>query len=476
MKRVLLFILLFSSLLSFSQDQYSDSQISKPVLELIKQIAEENILMDSAVGGAGMRPKQYDRFEKLKNKATLKELRALTNHPNGVVRCYALQGLILKKENSDIFFSIIKKHLNDNEVIETFSGCIMDYELVSDVFLGYAQYPLTYEDEETIIDEKQIRELDSLLIYDGNKESRRRYIAIKNLPATPQNYPIVKSIAMNEDFESALVKLSEYHKEEDLDFLYNRYDSLNSKNYMVVYYEIAANYAHPKFFPLLSSTFKDQFDNNFLDRYETAKLYDAVASYKNKASLELLSIPFTDITDADKRREHLNYTEEAIVKYNDKIYDDLLRKLWSEYDILSHNGYAYLKNLYPEKTHVLSVKNLKKQGDSYIDKGLMTIIMDDIYKKEPKFIHSLVINGIEEDTTNKFFVYLDFAESKKDYVPSMLKRLEREADYHRFMSIVRVLIGFNDSKINRKILEIKKSNPNMDNIELNNLLDEHGIH
>src|SRR5690606_15153443 len=100
-----------SSLLSFSQDQYSDSQISKPVLELVKQIAEENILMDSAVGGAGMRPKQYDRFEKLKNKATLKELRMLTNHPNGVVRCYAIQGLILKKENSDIFFSIIKKHL-----------------------------------------------------------------------------------------------------------------------------------------------------------------------------------------------------------------------------------------------------------------------------------------------------------------------------------------------------------------------------
>ena len=476
MKRVLLFILLLSSLLSFSQDQYSDSQTSKPVLELVKQIAEENVLMDSAVGGAGMRPKQYDRFEKLKNKATLKELRALTNHPNGVVRCYALQGLILNKENSDTIFSIIKKHLNDDEIIETFSGCIMEDQLVSDVFLGYTRYPLTYVNEKPILSEKQTKDLDSLIIYNGNKRSWYRHLAIYKLAATPQNYPIVKSIAMNEGFESALVKLSEYHREEDLDFLYNQYDSLNSKNYMAVYYEIAANYAHPKFFPLLSGAFKDQFDNNFLDRYEKAKLYDAVASYKNNASLELLSIPFTDIKDADKRRIHLNYTEEAIIKYNDKIYDDLLWKLWKEYDILSHNGYAYLKNLYPEKIFTLSVENLKQQGDSHIDSGLMTIILNDIYKKEPKFTHSLVINGIEEDTTNKFFVYLDFAESKKDYVPSMLKRLEREADHYRYMSIVRVLIGFNDSKINRKILKIKKSNPNMDNIELDNLLDEHGIH
>jgi len=476
MKRVLLFILLLSSLLSFSQDQYSDSQISKPVLELVKQIAEENILMDSAVGGAGMRPKQYDRFEKLKNKATLKELRMLTNHPNGVVRCYAIQGLILKKENSDIFFSIIKKHLNDDEVIETFSGCIMDYELVSDVFLGYAQHPLTYEDEETIINEKQIRELDSLLIYDGNKESRRRHIAIKNLPATPQNYAIVKSIAMNEGSESTLVKLSEYHKEEDLEFLYNQYDSLNSKNYIVVYYEIAANYAHPKFFPLLCSAFKNQFDNNFLDSYETAKLYEAVASYKNNESLALLSIPFTDITDADKRSVHLKYTEEAIIKYNDKIYNGLLWKLWEEYDILSYDGYKYLKNLNPEKTYTLSLENFKSQRGTLIGHDLMVVFLDDMYKKEPEYINSLVVKGIKEDTTDRFFVYLGFAESKKDYALSMLERLEKEADYYRYMAIVRVLISFNDSEINQKILEVKKLNPNMDNIELDNLLDQNGIH
>lgn len=475
MKRLFFFILLLSPLLSSSQDQYSDSQISKAVLELVKQIAKENILMDSAVGGAGMRPEQYDRFEKLKNKATLKELRVLTNHPNGVVRCYALQGLILKKENSDIFFSIIKKHLNDNEVIETFSGCIMDYELVSDVFLGCAQHPLTYEDEETIIDEKQIKELDSLLIYDGNKESRRRHIAVKNLPATPQNYAIVKSIAINEGSESALIKLSEYHKEEDLDFLYNQYDSLNSKNYMVLYYEIAANYAHPKFFPLLRSAFQNQLESSFHDSYETAKLYDAVASYKNNESLELLSRPFTDITDADERRIHLYHTEEAIIKYSDKIYDDLVWKLWKEYDILSHNGYAYLKNLNPQKAYTFSIESLKKQGDSHIDSGLMIFILDDMYKKEPKFTHSLVINGIKEDTTNKFFVYLGFAESKKEYVPSMLEKLEKETDYHRYISIVRTLIGFNNPKINRKILEIKKLNPNMDNIELDNLLDENNI-
>ena len=49
--------------------------------------------MDSAVGNAGVRPKQFDNFTELQRLATSIELQELTNHPNAVVRCYSFWAL-----------------------------------------------------------------------------------------------------------------------------------------------------------------------------------------------------------------------------------------------------------------------------------------------------------------------------------------------------------------------------------------------
>ena len=92
--------------------------------------------MGSAVYYGGIRPKQYDNFEKLKETATQRELIELTNHPNGVVRCYAFWAL--SKDKSVDLFQIILNHINDYELVKTQFGCIGGQEKVGDFFISYA--------------------------------------------------------------------------------------------------------------------------------------------------------------------------------------------------------------------------------------------------------------------------------------------------------------------------------------------------
>jgi hypothetical protein len=68
--------------------------LSKKLKTLLHKMAAENVLMGSGVGFAGIRPEQWDRYEKLSRMATDDQLLALTNDTNAVVRCYAFQALV----------------------------------------------------------------------------------------------------------------------------------------------------------------------------------------------------------------------------------------------------------------------------------------------------------------------------------------------------------------------------------------------
>lgn len=67
--------------------------IGQTTQQIVSKIEKVNQLMGSAVYFEGTRPKQYDNFEALQAKATKDELMQLTDHSNGVVRCYAFWAL-----------------------------------------------------------------------------------------------------------------------------------------------------------------------------------------------------------------------------------------------------------------------------------------------------------------------------------------------------------------------------------------------
>ena len=91
------------SLTSCNGQSSTSKIVLRPTIQkFVDEIAKDNILKSEGVGEAGVRTKQWDRFEELRKTATDKELIELTNHENSVVRCYSFEALTSRK-NVDIF-------------------------------------------------------------------------------------------------------------------------------------------------------------------------------------------------------------------------------------------------------------------------------------------------------------------------------------------------------------------------------------
>ncbi|GLB47760.1 hypothetical protein Y10_01280 [Neptunitalea sp. Y10] len=118
--------------------------VATPVSTLVNKLAKENIVMGSAIGDGGSTPTQYKTYTKLKAAATPNELVMLTNHTNGVVRCYAFWALY--ETNYTAIIPQLKAHLNDDEIIKTQFGCMIERETVANFILRRAKSYITYED------------------------------------------------------------------------------------------------------------------------------------------------------------------------------------------------------------------------------------------------------------------------------------------------------------------------------------------
>src|SRR5436305_7843741 len=108
-KLKILMLIIFVALFACKNNQ--DKLSSTPLSEIIKDIAKENVLMGPMVGIAGVRPRQWERYETMQSKATDKELLELTNDTNKVVRSYAFHALA-ERGTTDLF-PIVLQHLSD---------------------------------------------------------------------------------------------------------------------------------------------------------------------------------------------------------------------------------------------------------------------------------------------------------------------------------------------------------------------------
>lgn len=124
------FIHLFLSFLAFPlfltaqslKPTYDSQKISKPVRQIVKDIAKENEIHGIAVGYGGVKTSQYRRFEGLYTKASVEELIELVEHPNPAVRGYAFWGLA--KRHDEKLETIIMAHATDSQFVYQIDGCI----------------------------------------------------------------------------------------------------------------------------------------------------------------------------------------------------------------------------------------------------------------------------------------------------------------------------------------------------------------
>lgn len=479
------FVILLLSVSCYAKTDYDESKISLQTKEIIKKIEKVNILMDEYVGEAPRKPQQYENFEQLKKNSSIEELIMLTNHPNGVVRCYSFWALASNKKVD--LFSIVKNHLTDDQIIYTQFGCSGSEEKVGDFFISTVT-PKYIDTEVKKLDEKELKTLDSLLIYKKNN-LYSRFSAIENAEPNELLYPRIRELVTKFHNQSALVTLSKYKKENDIKLILK--NKGNDNSYFSTYKAIQ-NFPDPKFFPLLENNLNQTLDNDHFN-YDWKELYKAIATYKNTEALKLLTIPFTKVKHQNIKKYHIGFVYDAILLNECSLYDDLLWKIWEEENILTVQGFKYLLKINPSKTYELSkqkfIKDYQGNHENIIPSVNQSIITDKLQETMLNFIlindkdlaYKIITNEILESNVIDFEIYCKktLELNRTFFIDPLFKRLQTESNPNVYLQIVEALISFKDDTVNKRILETRKENKNMNenwgSDELDKILKKNNI-
>ena len=475
------------NLTSFAQVNFDKNKISKRTNKVVKEIAKVNELMSSAVYYSGEQPKQWDNFEELKREASKEELIELTNHPNGVVRSYSFWALSYNK-NLDLF-RIVKNHLNDDELINTQFGCIGGQEKVGDFFIQIMT-PQYVDLESKKLTQQEIQELDSLLIYKPNNLSSR-FGAINRAEATERLYPKIRELVIKDKNPSALVTLAKYQKEKDIEIIKNFRDKTDEPEGGYFYtYSAIKQFPNQKFLTLLEKNLIKTLDNTHYSN-EWRELYKAIASYKNEKSLELLKIPFTQVQHQNIKKYHIDFVFQAILVYQDSIYDELLWRIWQEENQTSIESYKYLLSQNPSRAYELTkrelIENYEVQDSDFIpnvnkvndSENFYEYLLNVIIANDNELSNRIIAEQIENSNVHNLSLFTSKVNQQEIFIEPLFKRLENAWNAHIYLNLVETLLKFKDENINKRILEVRKRNPNLNEKwggkALDKLLEENNI-
>lgn len=464
-KKYIVILFLLIPLLSTAQK----IKLSNSAKNTVRQIAEENLLQGDAVGFSGTPGPQYLLYKNLKAQTTKKQIRSLLKHPNTTVKCYAFWSIVDDGDKKEIF-NIIKQNMFDENPVETQFGCVVNTKMVGDIFLseGYREY-------EPILDSMQTHELDSLLLYSNNKVMARDFV-LNRLKPIPQYYNRLKELAETENNGEAVVKLSEYKKEDDYKVIYNYYKSINPDNSddLYFFYKAVANLPNPIFFPILESqlnkTFSETSHNDIW-----GEVYLAIAAYKNAEAANLLRKVFTSIEHDNMMPNHSFYITSAIMEHKYVLYEPVLWEIMEKYPkSVDIEPYLYLFKLDKRKAYFFTrkylgirssrtINNINYSPDDFIAAATVhDLMLYVLYKNEPdealQYIKSHM--QISQSGLGTYFRVMKEIKSP-EFKEVLFKRLETEDDSYYIKRIVSILKSYKDDTVNEKIYLMRKINPNL---------------
>lgn len=465
MKNVVSIIFLIITTICNGQVKFDEQKISTKTKTIVKAISKENRLTNEYIGEAGTKSKQFENFEKLK-KATTEELLILTNHPNGVVRCYSFWALGFHP-NIDLL-EIVKNHLNDNEEIEYQSGCIISSEKVGDFYISLVT-PNYVDLDVKKLNESQRKNLDSLLIYQSN-ELNARFEAIETATETPKLYSVLRNLYLKTSNQSALVKLSKYKREEDISLiLANRLNDDDKESGYFHTYRAIQNFPKDDFIPFLEARLKETLDETHFSS-EWRELYSAIVMYKNPKALELLNVPFSQVEHENIKKYHLDFIYDAILENFDICYAEILWKIWEQNNEITLKGYRFYLQNNISRGYEMSINELL--GEKYkidfiptfnetvftdnLEESMLNLVLMNDKEVAYKIISSKILNANVHD----FPIYTKFIKKNNDkkFIETLFERLEKEDNPHVYLDIAKTLIDFKDKTINYRIVETRKLN------------------
>ena len=471
MKHLVTIIILTLTLNCFGQRfQFDRTKISSQTKTIVAKIEKENMLMGSAVGNAGVRPKQFDNFTKLQRAATKIELQELTNHPNGVVRCYSFWALTY--DTSINLLPIIIKHIPDDENVSTMFGCIVSGESVEDFFINLVT-PDYVDINSKKLDSAEFTMIDSILIYTPNNLYAKQK-AIRRTKLTERLYVRVRDLVIKDKNQEALVTLAKYQKERDIPLiLKNKIGNKPDDGYFFTYRAIS-EFPHPDFFPLLERNLKQTLSDDHFST-EWRELYKAIASYENNKAVELLTIPFTQVKHENIREYHIDFIFGALQKFQSPLYDDLLWNIWANEKKISPEAFKYLSAKNPQRAFGLTKETLQLPEDydftndlnDYENMGnsenLLETMLDIVLNQDRPFAIKIIGRNLLNEDISTFQFFAGKAAQIKDtsFVGQLFIRLEKDDNPHIYLRAAEALIAFNIKDINKRIAVTNSINRNL---------------
>ncbi len=489
MKHLVTIIILTLTLNCYGQGfQFDKTKISSQTKQIVAKIEKENMLMGRAVGNGGVRPKQFDNFTELQKVATNGELQELTNHPNGVVRCYSFWALTC--DTSTNLLPIIIRHITDEENVSTVFGCIVSGEKVGDFFIDLVT-PQYVDSNSKKLTPDEYNYLDSVLIYTPNKLYAKEN-AINRAKLNDTFYQRVRELVLRENNQSALVTLAKFKREQDIPLILS--NKLKGERYDQLFftYKAISEFSDNAFLPLLKKSLYEAIDKEACST-EWRELYKAIASFKNDTALQLLKVPLTQTKHENIRQYHINFIFGAVQEFYTPIYDELLWTMWENEKKINTKVFNLLYPRNPEKAFQLTKKTIQDADDFYYlntgsyneeeetSTNLLDIMLDTVLVSDRPYAIELINKNIREINVHQFPTFADKALKIKDtsFISSLFDRLKMEDNPHVYLKATEVLIALKDKEINRRILEVAKLNPDLrkdwGGKEFNKLLKDNGI-
>ena len=426
--------------------------------------------MSSAVGVGGTRPKQFDNFAELQKSATKSELIELTNHPNGVVRCYSFWALTY--DTSINLLPIAIQHIPDNENVSTMFGCIVSSEMAGDFFISLVS-PQYIDVNSKKLTAVQYEYLDSILIYTPNKLYEREN-AINRAKLNETFYERVRQLVLEESNQSALIALAKFKRTQDIQLILN--NKAKGERYAQLFftYKAISEFPDNAFLPLLKKSLYEAIDKGSWST-EWRELYKAIASFKNDTALQLLKIPFTQTKHENIRQYHVDFIFGAVQDFYTPIYNELLWIMWENEKKINTKVFNLLYPTNPDKAFKLTKKTLLNSDDFYYfntggysedeetSVNLLEVMLDTILIRDRPYAIELINKNLREINVHQFptFAYKALKIKDSSFVTSLFDRLEKEDNAYIYLKATEVLIAFKDKDINRRIIEVSKRNPSL---------------
>lgn len=315
-KLTYIFILLF--LFSCGDKKPYPNKISdfRPELQIqLKKLQKENNLysLDTT-------PSSF-----LKKNCSKEELEELIECEVPLLRAIAFRTLITRNDKD--YFKILLGHLNDTSKVFWSSGDLVGETMVTDLLIDDAKTTGTLtQTEKNIL-------LDSVLIKHSYLESFT--YMIQEVEPKEKYYSIIKKRCEKKDKYrcgiqlSACFALSKFKKNEDLEFLKNKFNNLESPCEDWIFKSIEQN-QNEIYFPILEKYFYEIIKKKKQFSYDDLKYYcRAIAKYQNKESLALLTeiLEKKNYPDTWYYRYNVDNVFRAIHKYKVPIYEDLYNKM-----------------------------------------------------------------------------------------------------------------------------------------------------